>query len=120
MDAVPATGVLAAPQAGSLAHGAGTFGTAWLTWIASFVIVIALILLSRYGLQLLEPYLSRRRQTRHLAVVESLAIDQRRRISIIKCGGKKGLILTGGGNDVFLGWMEDEAGTASSFDNPPD
>ncbi|MCE2576799.1 flagellar biosynthetic protein FliO [Komagataeibacter sp. FNDCR2] len=122
MGAVSATGVFAAPQSGSLAHGAGTFGTAWLTWIVSFVIVIALILLSRYGLQLLEPYLSRRRQTRNLAVVESLAIDQRRRISIIKCGEKKGLILTGGGNDVFLGWMENEdaARPASFLDTPPD
>lgn len=119
MDAVPQTGVPAG-HAHSLTYGMGTFGPAWVTWITSFAIVIVLILLSRYVLQFLDPYLSRRRQTRHLAIVESLALDQRRRISIIKCGEKKGLILTGGGNDVFLGWIEcaDATPPTTSFENP--
>ncbi|MBB2176071.1 flagellar biosynthetic protein FliO [Gluconacetobacter johannae] len=82
----------------------------WLTCLVSLVIVVALILLSRYGLKVLDPYLSRRRRTRNLAVVESLAIDPRRRVSLIRCGRKTGLILTGGGNDVFLGWIEDDGG----------
>nr|WP_220792061.1 flagellar biosynthetic protein FliO [Gluconacetobacter azotocaptans] len=95
---------------GSFAHDPGTFGASWLTCLLSFVIVVALILLSRYGLKFLEPYLSRGRRTRNLAVLETLAIDPRRRVSLISCGKKKGLILTGGGNDLFLGWIEDEAG----------
>ncbi|CAP55623.1 flagellar biosynthetic protein FliO [Gluconacetobacter diazotrophicus] len=97
-------------QTGSLAHGTGPFATVWLTGLASFAIVIALILLCRYGLKFLEPYLLKARRTRSLAMVESLAIDPRRRVSLIRCGEKTALILTGGGNDVFLGWMDGEDG----------
>ncbi|MFT8643053.1 hypothetical protein [Gluconacetobacter sp.] len=111
-----ATGLLT-PQAGSLAHGTGSFASAWLAYLASFVIVIALILLSRHGLKYLEPYLLKGRRTRSLAIVESLAIDQRRRLSIIRYNSRTGLILTGGGNDLFLGWM-DEQGT-SQPPSPP-
>lgn len=107
-----ATGLLT-PQTGSLAHGTGTFATAWLAYLASFVVVIALILLSRHGLKYLEPYLLKGRRTRSLAIVESLTIDQRRRLSIIRYNSKTGLILTGGGNDLFLGWV-DEQETSSS------
>ncbi len=102
-----ATGLLT-PQTGSLAHGTGTFASAWLAYLASFVIVIALILLSRHGLKYLEPYLLKGRRTRSLALVESLAIDQRRRLSIIRYNSRTGLILTGGGNDLFLGWMDEQ------------
>ena len=105
---MPGSGVSVTPPATALAHGAGTFGSVWLTCLVSFVIVITLILLSRYGLKFLEPYLTGRRQTRHLAVMESLAVDPRRRISLIRCGEKRGVILTGGPNDVFLGWIEGE------------
>jgi hypothetical protein len=41
-------------------------------------------------------------------VLESLALDQRRKLSLIRCGDKTGVILTGGGTDVFLGWTDDE------------
>ena len=111
-----ATGLLT-PQTGSLAHGAGTFASAWLAYLASFVIVIALILLSRHGLKYLEPYLLKGRRTRSLAIVESLAIDQRRRLSIIRYNSRTGLILTGGGNDLFLGWMDEQC--SSQPPSPP-
>ena len=111
-----ATGLLT-PQTGSLAHGTGTFASAWLAYLASFVIVIALILLSRHGLKYLEPYLLKGRRTRSLALVESLAIDQRRRLSIIRYNSRTGLILTGGGNDLFLGWMDEQG--SSQPPSPP-
>ncbi|GAA4491466.1 hypothetical protein [Gluconacetobacter tumulicola] len=100
------TGLLTTSQTGSLAYGIGSF--AWLAYLASFAIVIALILLSRHGLKYLEPYLLKGRQTRTLAIVESLAVDQRRRLSIIRYNRKTGLILTGGGNDLFLGWVDEQ------------
>jgi flagellar protein FliO/FliZ len=109
-------GVLTASRTGSFAHGTGTFATVWVTCLVSLVAVVTLILLSRYGLKFLEPYLSRLRQTRNLALVESLAIDPRRRVSMIRCGEKTALILTGGGNDVFLGWMD---GDRASHAAPP-
>lgn len=110
--------LLSASQTGSLAHGTSTFAVPWLAYLASFAIVIALILLSRHGLKFLEPYLLKGRRTRSLAVVESLAIDQRRRLSLIRYNGRTGLILTGGGNDIFLGWT-DEDGNAPSPSQPP-
>ncbi|MBO1324767.1 flagellar biosynthetic protein FliO [Acetobacter sp. TBRC 12305] len=79
----------------------------WLTGFASLLLVIALILLTRYGVKFVEPYLARGRRTRDLAVVESLSIDQRRKLSLIRCKDRTGLILTGGGSDVFLGWMDE-------------
>ncbi|GBQ24664.1 hypothetical protein ACLRDC_11640 [Gluconacetobacter sacchari] len=102
------TGLLSASQTGSLAQGGGSFAATWLAYLASFAIVIVLILLSRHGLKFLEPYLLKGRRTRNLAIVESLAIDQRRRLSIIRYHARTGLILTGGGNDLFLGWVDEE------------
>ncbi|WP_246375283.1 hypothetical protein [Gluconacetobacter takamatsuzukensis] len=90
------------------------FLTTWLTVAASLVVVVALILLSRHGLKFLEPYLMKGRRTRDLVLVESLSIDQRRRLSVIRYGRKTGLILTGGSTDVFLGWTDAEDGFPSS------
>lgn len=106
MSGTAASGV--AP-AGSLAAGTGAFIMPWLVYCGSFVLVIALILLSQKVLKKLLPYVAAKRQTRHLAVLESLALDQRRRLSLIRCGARTGVILTGGGTDVFLGWTDDEA-----------
>ncbi|MFT9385801.1 hypothetical protein [Acetobacter sp.] len=79
----------------------------WLTGFVSLVLVIALILLTRYGVKFVEPYLVRGRRTRDLSIIESLALDQRRKLSLFRCKGRTGLILTGGGNDVFLGWTDE-------------
>ena len=97
--------------------GAGSFVAPVITCIVAFAVVIGLIFLSRYGLKFVEPYLLKGRQTRDLAVLESVAVDQRRRVSVIRYGQKKGLILTGGGNDVFMGWV-DEGQTPTHPDAP--
>jgi flagellar protein FliO/FliZ len=39
---------------------------------------------------------------RRLALVETLALDPRRRISLIRCDGRELLVLTGGPQDVLL------------------
>lgn len=97
--------------------GAGSFVAPVITCIVAFAVVIGLIFLSRYGLKFVEPYLLKGRQARDLAVMESVAVDQRRRVSVIRYGQKKGLILTGGGNDVFMGWV-DEGPTPPRPDTP--
>lgn len=105
---MPAPGTVAANVAQPAAGlGAGAFVVPVLTCIVAFALVIGLIFLARYGLKFMEPYLLKGRQTPNLAVVESVAVDQRRRVSVIRYGQKKGLVLTGGGNDVFMGWVED-------------
>lgn len=101
------TAAASAAQPPIAALGTGSFVVPVMTCIVAFAAVIGLIFLSRYGLKFLEPYLLRGRQTPNLAVMESVAVDQRRRVSVIRYGQQKGLILTGGGNDVFMGWVDD-------------
>lgn len=45
------------------------------------------------------------RPGRRLHLAESLAIDPRRRVLLIRCDGREALVLTGGGQDVLLGWL---------------
>jgi flagellar protein FliO/FliZ len=42
---------------------------------------------------------------RRLAVVDALAIDARRRLTLVRCDGRCVLLLTGGGQDVVVGWI---------------
>ncbi len=45
-------------------------------------------------------------QGRRLHLAESLAVDPRRRLLLVRCDDREALLLTGGGNDVMLGWVE--------------
>ena len=47
--------------------------------------------------------------SQHLAVREVLALDGRRRLHRVACGGREVLLLTGGGTDVVVGWLPPEA-----------
>ena len=40
-----------------------------------------------------------------LASVQSLALDQRRRLHLVACDGRQVLLLTGGAQDVVVGWL---------------
>ena len=42
---------------------------------------------------------------RSLAVREILMLDSRRRLYVIGCQNRAVLLLTGGGNDVVVGWL---------------
>ena len=44
---------------------------------------------------------------KELMVQEVLALDSRRRLSLVRCGGRRVLLLTGGTQDVVVGWMPD-------------
>jgi len=40
-----------------------------------------------------------------LRLVQTLALDPRRRVVLLDCDGRELLLLTGGPNDVSLGWL---------------
>ncbi len=44
---------------------------------------------------------------RTLVLQESLSLDQRRRIHLVQCGQRQVLLLTGGAQDLVVGWMQD-------------
>ena len=44
---------------------------------------------------------------RALAVTETLALDPRRRLHLVRCQDRSVLLLTGGGADLVVGWVED-------------
>jgi flagellar protein FliO/FliZ len=44
---------------------------------------------------------------RTLILRESIALDPRRRIHIVQCGQKQVVLLTGGGQDLVVGWVQD-------------
>jgi flagellar biosynthetic protein FliP len=45
-------------------------------------------------------------QGRRLHLAESLALDPRRRLLLVRCDNREALLLTGGATDVMLGWIE--------------
>jgi len=44
-----------------------------------------------------------------MSLVQVLALDPRRRLHLVRCDGRHVVLLTGGGQDVLVGWI----------DNPP-
>lgn len=42
---------------------------------------------------------------RRLAVEEAIALDARRRLVLVSCDGRPLLLLTGGTQDVVVGWL---------------
>lgn len=43
-----------------------------------------------------------------LALVQTVALDTRRRVNLLRCGERHLLLLTGGASDVVIGWLPDE------------
>ncbi|HEY7576632.1 MAG TPA: hypothetical protein VH855_03470 [Acetobacteraceae bacterium] len=41
-----------------------------------------------------------------LAVQDVLALDARRQLHLIRCGERRVLVLTGGAQDVVVGWLD--------------
>ena len=76
-----------------------------LSAIAALAAVLALIWLAgraaRFG------GLANRPATgRSLVVQDVIALDTRRRLHLVKCEGRRVLLLTGGGQDVVVGWLD--------------
>lgn len=45
-----------------------------------------------------------------LALVQALALDPRRRLHLIRCDDRHVLVLTGGAQDLVVGWLDREGG----------
>ncbi len=76
-----------------------------LTAGAALIAVLAVILLSgRVARRFAAiPRLGRRTPGTRLAITETIALDQRRRLHLISCDGAEFLLLTGGTTDVVIG-----------------
>lgn len=83
----------------------------WVSYGASFALVISLIFLLRFVVRYLEPRLTRRNTTRSLQIVEALPLDPKRRLVVFSCRGREGLLLTGLNGDSFIGWLEGDCGS---------
>jgi len=85
--------------------------------LAALAAVLALIWLARW----LAPSLLRLRDepiaARGLALEQSLALDARRRLHLVRCTGRQVLLLTGGAQDVVVGWLD--RGGPGSAPPPP-
>jgi flagellar protein FliO/FliZ len=42
-----------------------------------------------------------------LILRESVALDPRRRVHLLQCGQRQVILLTGGGQDLVIGWLQD-------------
>src|SRR5271166_5009541 len=47
------------------------------------------------------------RPGRKLVLCESIALDPRRRIHLVQCGQRQVVLLTGGGQDLVIGWLQE-------------
>ncbi len=79
-----------------------------LTAFGSLVAVLGLIWLASRATRL-GGLATRRTGSRVLGVEEAIALDPRRQLTLIRCDGRRVLLLTGGGQDVVVGWLPDAA-----------
>jgi flagellar biogenesis protein FliO len=47
------------------------------------------------------------RAGRTLILRESIALDPRRRVHLVQCGQRQVVLMTGGGQDLVIGWMQE-------------
>jgi flagellar protein FliO/FliZ len=78
-----------------------------LTTLAALAAVLALIwgagqLARAWGLGVRRPA---GRAGRKLSIEDALALDQRRRLVLVRCAERRVLLLTGGGADLVVGWV---------------
>jgi flagellar protein FliO/FliZ len=70
--------------------------------IGVLALIVAATRLFQFGLWRSQP-----RPGRTLALRESIALDPRRRIHLVQCGQRQVILLTGGGQDLVVGWIQD-------------
>lgn len=75
--------------------------------LAALGFVIGLIWLGGRALRLARTVTGSRAGQR-LRVIDSLALGPRKRLLLIQCDGKEFLLLTGGTQDLMLGWLAAE------------
>lgn len=82
--------------------------THWLSAAASLLAVLGLVLLGGRLLRAsgLAPAA---KPGARLGLQESLALDPRRRLLLVRCDGREVLLLTGGAQDQVVGWLPERA-----------
>jgi flagellar protein FliO/FliZ len=66
------------------------------------MLIVAATRLFQFGLWRPQP-----RPGRTLVLRESIALDPRRRIHLVQCGQRQVVLLTGGGQDLVIGWLQE-------------
>ena len=79
--------------------------TTFLTSAAALAAVLGLVLLAarflrRSGLAVAGS------RARRMATEDTLVLDGRRRLHLVRCDGRRILLLTGGATDVVVGWLD--------------
>ena len=81
--------------------------TSVLTAVAALAAVLALIWIAARAAQVAG--FARRPASGRLLIVEDvIALDTRRRLHLIRCEQRRVLLLTGGAQDVVVGWIDRE------------
>ena len=79
------------------------------TAVGALAFVVALAMLAQFlarHFKLAQRLTTATRGTGRLAIEQSLALDPRRRLLLIRCDNRQLLLLTGGSQDQMLGWLE--------------
>ena len=79
--------------------------TTFLTSAAALAAVLGLVLLAARFLRrsgLVVPG----SRARRMATEDTLVLDGRRRLHLVRCDGRHVLLLTGGATDVVVGWLD--------------
>jgi flagellar protein FliO/FliZ len=83
-----------------------------LTALAALAVVLGLVWLAsraaRWGGLAPRPTGGRR-----LELQDTLALDARRRLTLVRCDGRTVLLLTGGAQDLVVGWVSEQGSVVS-------
>ena len=75
--------------------------------LGALAAVLALVWFAQRAIMAAGPSTMRiRGEAGRLAIVQALPLDQRRRLHLIRCDNRHLILLTGGGNDVVVGWLD--------------
>jgi flagellar protein FliO/FliZ len=85
--------------------------------LGALALVLGMIWLSRHALVALPTILGRlglstkrlgppQARARALALEQVLALDARRRLVLVRCGTRQVVLLTGGAQDMVVGWLD--------------
>ncbi|MDB5315531.1 MAG: hypothetical protein JWO26_3160 [Rhodospirillales bacterium] len=81
--------------------------TQWIWAAGALIAMVAVLLLLGRAARLTG--LAPRGGGQRLRIEESLALDARRRVTLLRVDGRAMVLLTGGGTDVCLGWLPEAA-----------
>ena len=82
-----------------------------LTATGALAAVLGLIWLSHFAVRRWGRFARPSSASGRLGVVQSLALDPRRRIVLMRCDGREFLLLTGGAQDLMLGFLPGPEGS---------